>query len=190
MKLIALSGTNGAGKDTVGELLASEYGFLFISMTDMLRAEAARRNIDTSRENLRMISAQWRRTSGLGVLIDASIAAYEQRGGDQKYAGLVVASVRNPGEVDRVHELGGKVLWIDADQHVRYDRLKQRMRADDPQTFDEFIAHEQAEMQRSGDKATLSMQDVKDRADVVIINNFIDALELKTKIAAEITDLF
>lgn len=186
MRLIGLSGTNGAGKDTVGEILAEHHNFLFISVTDMLRVEARARNLDTSRENLRTISAEWRRESGLGVLIDKSVEHYEKLGGDSKYAGLVVASLRNPGENDRVHELGGEVVWIDADSKERFNRLKGRMRADDPQTYEDFIAHEQAEMERSGDEATLSMSAVKDKSDKVFLNDNNDTERLNARIITEI----
>ncbi len=186
MRLIGLSGTNGAGKDTVGELLASEHNFLFISMTDMLREEALNRNLDTSREVLRTISAEWRRESGLGVLVDKSVEHYEKLGGDSKYAGLVVASLRNPGENDRVHQLGGEVIWVDADPHVRFGRLKGRMRADDPASFEEFVASEQAEMQRTGDEATLSMAEVKDKADRIFMNDGDDTELLKIRVATEL----
>src|SRR5688500_13275325 len=102
MKLFGLAGTNGSGKDTVGQILADRHNFLFISMSDLLRDEARARNLPVEREQLRTISAQWRRESGLGVLIDKSIEKYKASGGDEKYAGLVVSSVRNPGEVDRI----------------------------------------------------------------------------------------
>ena len=181
MKLIGLSGTNGSGKDTVGQILAEHYNFLFVSMTDMLREEARARNVDTTREVLRTISAEWRRESGLGVLVDKSIVYYEKMGGDQKYAGLVIASLRNPGENDRVHELGGEVVWIDADPKIRYERLKSRMRADDPQTYEDFLKNDESEMHRSGDEATLSMADVKEKADKIFLNeqNDIESLRLR-----------
>lgn len=186
MKLIGLSGTNGSGKDTLGSLLASEHNFLFISMTDMLREEALARDLPTSREVLRTISAQWRRELGLGVLVDKAVARYQKLGGDDTYAGLVIASLRNPGENDRVHELGGEVIWVDADPRVRFDRLSARQRADDPTTFEEFLSHEQAEMEHSGDEATLSMAGVKAKADKTFRNEFSSMDELKAAIVAEV----
>jgi len=186
MRLIGLSGTNGAGKDTVGEILADKFGFLFISMTNMLREEAITRGLGTSREELRKISAEWRRQSGLGVLIDKSIAYYEKLGGDSKYNGLVLASLRNPGENDRVHELGGEVIWIDADPRVRYDRIFSRSRADDPTTLEQFLVDDQSEMKHSGDKATLSMADVKIRSDKVFMNEYDNLIDLSDQISKQL----
>jgi len=179
MKLIGIAGTNGSGKDTVGHLLASNHGWLFVSMTDMLRDELKRRGLPPAREHMRDLSAEWRREYGLGVLIDKSLGIYTNS--KDQHAGLIVASLRNPGEVDRVHELGGQVIWVDADPKVRYDRLQANMASrgalravDDQKTFAQFQAEELAEMKHSGDAATLSMGDVKAKADIFIQNDSSD----------------
>lgn len=185
MKLIGLSGTNGSGKDTVGHLLAERHNFLFISVTEMLRDECRVRNIEINRENLRTISAEWRREGGLGVLIDKAMAVFGQA--DKKYAGLVVASLRNPGEAVRVHELDGKVVWVDADPRVRYERIHNSHRGRDEEdnvSYDEFLAAEAAEMHQSGDTATLNMAGVRDLADVTILNESdLQALQKATEAA-------
>ena len=49
MKLLGLSGTNGAGKDTVAEVLAARHNFLFVSVSDLLRDEATGRGLTTER---------------------------------------------------------------------------------------------------------------------------------------------
>lgn len=170
MKIIGIGGTNGSGKDTVGQILAEQCGFLFVSATDILRAELTRRGLTTIRENMRNLSAEWRREHGVGVLIDKAIEVYGKSGG--AHTGLAVASLRNPGEADRVHELGGQVVWVDAEPQIRYARVEARARGpEDHKTFKQFLADEQAEMQYSGDAATLSMAGVKDRADIFITNN-------------------
>jgi len=181
MKIIGVSGTNGSGKDTVGQMLAERHNYLFVSMTDMLRDEAKKRGQPIEREALRTISAEWRRESGLGVLIDKSVDFFDAQ--NNKYDGLVVASLRNPGEVDRVHELGGQVVWVDAAPKVRYDRIFSRQRTEeDNKTFDQFLAEEQAEMSHSGDEATLNMSGVKERADIFIENNGSDIDAFKSDI--------
>lgn len=180
MILFGISGTNGSGKDSLGEYLAAEFNFLFVSVTELLREEARKRGLPIDREALRTISAEWRRESGLGVLVDKSIEMYRYEGGDVAYSGLVMASMRNPGEADRIHELNGKMIWLDADPRVRYNRIQAAERgrgAEDNKTFEEFLAEQEAEMRHSGDKATLSMADVKDRCDIFITNESNDMKE-------------
>lgn len=173
MKLIGIAGTNGSGKDTVGHILAEKYGWLFVSVSDLLRDECTTRGLEVSRENLRTISAEWRREGGLGVLVDKAAAVYERAGGETVYPGLVMASLRNPGEADRIHELGGTMVWVDADPRLRYDRIQAANRgrgAEDSKTFEEFLAEQEAEMKHSGDEATLNMGGVKALADIEIFN--------------------
>lgn len=181
--VIGLSGTNGAGKDTVGEMLAAHHNYMFISVTDLLRNEARRRGLPVEREVLRTISAEWRRELGLGVLVDKAIAEFEIRGGF--YDGLVMASIRNPGEADRIHKLGGTMVWIDADSKTRYERVQKnkamRGREDeDDKTFEQFLAEEAAEMKSiGGDEATLNMSAVKEKCDVEIENSNEDLVQFR-----------
>lgn len=185
-KVIGIAGTNGSGKDTVGKILADKHGYLFVSVTDLLRGEAQSRGQPVTREVLRSISAEWRRQSGLGVLVDKAMELYETQ--QANYKGLAVASLRNSGEADRIHELGGTVVWVDADPQVRYDRVQanaaQRDRVgEDQKTFEEFLAEEQAEMQHSGDKATLNTAAVKDQSDIFLNNDSDSIADLESDLA-------
>lgn len=171
-KLIGISGTFGSGKDTLGHLLEDRYNFKFITVTELLREEARRRDIAPNRQNLQIISAEWRRESGLGVLIDKALEIFADYKDD--YAGVAVASLRNPGEADEVHRLGGVVVWVDADPEIRFARVQfsdRGRKEEDEKTFEEFVAEEQYEMTHSGDDATLNMSGVKDKADITLFNN-------------------
>lgn len=185
MKLIGLSGTNGSGKDTVGQVLAENHNYLFMTLTEALRAEARARGLAPDRLSLRTISAEWRREGGLGVLVEKAIQAFEPIA--DQYEGLVVASLRNPGEADLVHERGGTVVWVDADPRLRYQRIHESHRGrdeEDNKTYEEFLAEEQAEMHSSGDAATLNMAGVRDRADVTILNEAdLDSLKQRVRTA-------
>lgn len=192
MKLIGLSGTNGSGKDTIGHMLAERHGYLFVSLTDMLRHEAKKRGLTLDREVLRTISAEWRRESGLGVLIDKALEHLNELNAD--YRGLVLASLRNPGEADRLHELGGTVVWVDAEPQVRYDRIQTNKstrdrKEEDNKTYDQFIADENVEMTSSGDSATLNMQGVREKSDVTIMNNGVDIEAFKDQADKELAHL-
>jgi dephospho-CoA kinase len=170
MKIIGISGTDGSGKDTVTEVLV-ERGWLYISLSEILRYEAKNRGLKLSRFNLRLISAEWRRQYGLGILVDKAVEHYKLQ--QKEYKGLVMASLRNPGEADEVRRLGGKVVWVDADPKVRYERIMNRRRgAEDEVTYKEFLAEERAQMKHhAGDEATLNLGDVRAKADLFLENN-------------------
>lgn len=182
MNLIGISGTNGSGKDTLGQILMNEYGFMFISVTDILRDELIKRDLPLSRENMRQLSSEWRQENSLGILVDKALKIFKPQA--TKYRGLSIASLRNPGEVDRVHELGGKVVWVDAEPRIRFERIQANSEArgahrsiDDDKTFTQFLADEEIEMHSSGDQTTLNMSAVKLGADIFIENNS-DNIEL------------
>lgn len=190
LKLIGVGGTNGSGKDTIGHLLAEHYGFLFITVTELLREECRRRGLPVERENLRAVSAEWRREHGTGVLVEKAVEAFHNLPDSDRYAGLIVASLRNPGENDKVHELGGTVLWVDGEPKVRYERIQKnaasRGRAEeDTKTFEQFLAEEEAEMHppEGADAAMLNMAAVKESADVFVENNSSDLQVFKMQVA-------
>jgi len=178
MKLIGIGGTNGSGKDSLGQFLANENDWLFISVSDILRDGLKNEGKPIERDNLRELSARWRRQFGHGVLIDKAFQLYGAK--EDKYNGLAIASLRNPGEADEIHKLGGKVAWLDADPKLRYQRIYSRQRSgEDKKSFEQFLAEEAAEQHHSEDEATLSWQGVKDRADFFITNDNNDIEEFK-----------
>lgn len=187
-KIIGIAGTNGSGKDTVGAFLAEDHGYLFVSVTDVLRAELKRQGFPVDREHLRELSASWRREFGYGVLIDRAMDMFNDQP-KGKYKGIAIASLRNPFEVDRVHELGGEVWWLDADPLLRFTRIRSNaaMRAraeEDEKTYEEFLAEEKAEMHTEGDEATLNMAAVRDKCDTMMINGGSGLDMLKQEVAA------
>jgi dephospho-CoA kinase len=169
IKIIGIGGTNGSGKDSLGQMLAERHGWLFVSVTDILRDELKKRGEPIERENLRKLSSEWHSQYGAGALTDIAIKKFKPA--DGQYKGLVIASLRRPGEVNRLHELGGKLVWVDADPKVRYERISGRNRsAEDSKSFEEFLADEELEMQGSSGH-TLNMSKVKALADIFLQNN-------------------
>ena len=186
MKLIGLSGTNGSGKDTVAKLLADKYGYLNASATEMFLEELQKRGWAVSREHKSKLSAEWRRESGMGVIVDKAVEMFNMYPG--KYKGIVVGSLRHPGEADQVHELGGTMVWTDADPKARYDRIQKNLHErkgthdEHEKTFEQFLFEEESEMQHSGDAATLNMSAVKERSDIFLENDGDDIEVFKTDI--------
>lgn len=169
-KVIGIGGTNGSGKDTLAQILVNDYGWLFVSVSDILRTELKNRELAIERQNLSALSAEWRREHSLGYLIDKAVEIYKPQAGG--YNGLAISSLRSFGEADRVHQLGGQVVWVDAPAKLRYERVYTRQRSsEDAKTFEQFQAEEQTEKEHTGDQTTLNWQGVKDRADIFITND-------------------
>jgi len=175
-KIVGISGTNGAGKDELGKLLAERCGYYFHSVSDLLREELARQGKLHTRENMAALSKQWRNESGDdGIMFTKAIEEYLQK--DQKhYKGLALVNMRHPGEVMTIHKHGGVAVWVDADQRLRYDRIQasNRGRHEDNITFEEFQADEAREMHPPKDspEGALHMAAVKELADIHVENDF------------------
>lgn len=173
IQIIGVSGANGSGKDTLMELLSTKYEYLFMSATDLLTAELKKRGEPTDRVHKAALSAEWRREFGMDVIVQKAYEAWEQQA--STYKGLVVGSLRHPGEADAVHELGGTMVWIDADARIRYERIQANAdargrAAEDAISFEQFLADEEREKHPSGDAATLSTEAVKQRCDIFLDN--------------------
>lgn len=185
LQVIGVAGTNGSGKDTVGQFLAAKHNYLFVSVSDFLRAEARRRGEPVTREVLRTISAEWRRKFGLGVLVDKAVELWKTN--ETSYVGVIACPMRNTGEAQHLKDLGGTLIWVDADQRIRYDRIQSANRGragEDDKTFEQFQAEETAEMQRvqGGDEATLNIADVKGLCDIFLTNDGDDIAAFRTQI--------
>lgn len=190
-KILGISGTNGSGKDTVGHMLEQGHNFFFVSVSDILRNYLKIQGVPLTREATAQLSSEWRRKYGLGVLIDKAIELYATNGGDQKYNGLAIASLRNPAEADSVHQYGGVVLWLDADPKIRYERIRknQSNRGSDHAivdnvSFEKFLADQKAEMGElsSADPTALSLNGVKSKCDLFLRNEDGDLDSLKAKL--------
>lgn len=174
-KIVGIAGTNGAGKDTLGELLAEYAGYKFVSVSDILRAELTKQNIPHEREHMSNLSTKWAREHGPGVLSIKTIEAFVAEEEAEGHKGLVIGSIRRPAEAEAVQQEGGTVFWIDADREIRYKRLQAnaRGRVTDVLSFAEWVAEEDREMHpNTNDPTVLNMAATKDACDRVILNNF------------------
>lgn len=176
-RIVGISGTNGAGKDELGKLLEERCGYSFHSVSELLRDELTRTGQAINRENQAALSKKWRNESGdNGIMFTKAITVYLAEKDANRHNGLALVSIRHPDEVLRVHEHGGVVVWVDADQRLRYDRLQAsgRGRADDQITFERFQSDEYREMHPSADApdGSLNMKAVHDLADILVENDF------------------
>jgi dephospho-CoA kinase len=159
--VLGVTGPNAAGKGEVSAYLKTR-GFAVHSLSDIVREEAAARNLAPEREHLIRVGTLLREQGGLGVLAERLIPRLGERD--------VVDSIRNPAEVATLRRVPGFVLvGVDAPETVRFARSRLRARPGDPESLPEFMAREQQE--NSANPAGQQLRATLDLADRIVDNN-------------------
>jgi dCMP deaminase len=162
--IVGLTGKFAAGKGTVAEFLKAR-GFVYHSLSDVIREELARRGTPESREHLLALGNELREADGPAAL---ALRIQDRLRDGRPH---IVDSIRNPAEVDVLRAIPGFVLvGVDADPKLRFARLRARARIGDPETFEHFTALE-AKESVSDNPAAQQLHATWDRVDVVVDNS-------------------
>jgi dephospho-CoA kinase len=163
--IVGVAGRNGAGKGEVIKLLEAK-GYLALSLSDVIRDLLTERGLDHTRERMIETGRELRAKGGPGVLGERLLARMEPG------RNFAIDSVRHPAEVDALRE-GGQtfvLLWVVADEEVRFQRMRARGRVGDPDTLEGMREHESREL-GSADPAAQQLDAVEKIADRVIHND-------------------
>ncbi len=161
--LIGLTGRNAAGKGAVAEHL-KEKSFSYYSLSDIIRDELQSRGDELTRENLIRTGNELRGRFGASILAQRILA----RTGDNGH--YVIDSIRNPAEVEALRSGGHfRLLNVEADPQVRFERIQQRNRESDPENYDDFLVLEEREA--AGDANSQNLIAVETLADHTLENN-------------------
>lgn len=179
MKIIAVMGSICAGKDSLKDYLEKKYGYRAIKLGNILRGEAVERGININRDNLHKLSVRLNKKEP-NYLVKRAIEDAEKR----NIRKLIIGDIREVNEVKYLKKLRAKVKFIrvDADLEVRFDRIRIRRRAGDPETLSEFKRMDAKEEKR------FNLKKLFKYADYLIVNNkgyeelYKDARELMRKI--------
>ncbi len=134
--IIGLTGKNASGKGEVAAYL-KERGFVFYSLSDVLRAELKRAGKGPTRDNLIWLGNKLRNEMGPSVLADKILDWLED---DRHY---VIDSFRNPEEVIAFRRTKEFVLIsVEASAKARFERIQTRGREGDTKNYKEFVKHE------------------------------------------------
>jgi dephospho-CoA kinase len=163
--IIGVSGRNGAGKGEFIKCLERE-GFRSLSLSDAIRRVLEERGLGETRERMIDTGRELRAEGGPGVLAERLLEMMDS-GGD--YA---VDSVRHPAEVAVLRASGRpfRLVWVDADESVRFARIQVRGRPGDPHSVDELRALEAREL-ASKDPAAQQLLAVQAGADLTLRND-------------------
>ena len=157
-----LVGRNGSGKSTVCQYLMDQ-GFLYLSLSDMLRQEARLRGLCEERDVLRTLGNELKAADGLDVLAKRAYVKFKN---EEK---AVFDSIRHPLEASYLKSQGVVLLGVNVDVRVRFERIQQRQSPTDYVDFDTFVQQDQAE--ESGESFGQSIQETLALCSFVIDNN-------------------
>ncbi|MCM8775286.1 MAG: dephospho-CoA kinase, partial [Candidatus Omnitrophica bacterium] len=161
--IIGLTGKNGAGKGEVAKYL-KDRGFRYFSLSDVLREDAVKQNLPVTREILVQLGNKLRSENGPGILAERIFGRLDP---EKNY---VVDSFRHPAEVQVFRRRRDYILaTVRAPERLRFERLRQRGRENDPRTFEEFQALESQEA-KSDTQSDQQLDLTIAAADVVIDN--------------------
>jgi dCMP deaminase len=162
--IIGLTGRNASGKGEAANYL-KEMGFLYFSLSDEIREELLTRGQEISRKNLIETGLCLRKTCGFDILAQRVLKKISM---SENY---IVDSFRNPAEVEYFRKVKNfYLILVQADEKVRFERIKNRRRENDPETFEDFIKYEQKEL-ISSDPANQQILETEKMADFTAENN-------------------
>ena len=136
-KVIGLTGTIGAGKNLVKEILIEKFNCYYVTLSQIIRGELERRKTSFNRATLQDMGNELRQKYGGHILAKLAIE-YLPR--DKEL--IVIDGIRNPGEGEWLRKnFGNDFVWIgiDAPEKIRFERIQKRASFRDPKTWEEFV---------------------------------------------------
>jgi dephospho-CoA kinase len=132
----------GSGKSTIVSALKAR-GIEALNLGDGVRAEAKRRNLEPSGDNLGKLMLELREKNGPGAI--AELLTERIKNSESKI--IIIDGVRSTAEIKVLKNIGTvKLLSIEASTTTRYKFLSDRGRSDDPKTREKFEERDNREL--------------------------------------------
>jgi dephospho-CoA kinase len=167
--LIGVAGAMCSGKDTVAEHLENKYGFLHVSISDIVRVEVERAGLKSSRTNQRKTANKFRQDfSGYYWVNEAIAHARNAHPGKD----VVLSGLYCPAEAQYLMDSGGWLIGVRCDDvEARFERLCDRgIPYRDAMTFEQFLAADEHEMSGTQPHET-NLATILDMAQSVVLND-------------------
>lgn len=138
--IIGVTGTNGAGKGTVVEYLVNQKNFKHFWVREFLVEEIEKRGLPVNRSSMREVANDLRKTHSPQYVVETLYNRAKESGVD-----ALIESIRALGEAQFLKENGVKIIAVDADEHIRYERVVARGSETDKVDFDTWVMEERRE---------------------------------------------
>ncbi len=170
MKICAIVGYAGSGKTTAIEAIR-DLG-LVVTMGDVVRNEAKKRNLEPSGKNIGRMAKELREKEGPGIIAEKCVDLIKNK--DERV--IIVDGVRSISEVNVFRQFWKfPIIAIIVSEQERFNRLFERGRSDDPKNLNDLKERDKREIQ-------FGLKEVIENADYKIQNNStIEDLKKKTR---------
>lgn len=159
MKVLAITGQPGSGKTTAIDAIR-DLGVV-VTMGDVVRNEARKRNLELSGNNIGKIAKELRAESGPTIIAEKCVALIKSKNEEVVF----VDGVRSLSEINIFRRFWKfPIIAIVVDEEIRFNRLFKRDRSDDPKNLEELTERDKRELDFGLDK-------VLENADYTIQNN-------------------
>lgn len=164
--ILGATGTLGAGKGKLVDILVENYGFVHYSVRAFLISEIESRELPVNRDSMRDVANDLRAKFHSSFIIETLYKQAKEAGGN-----AIIESVRNIGEVDFLNIIEDfKLVAIDANLEIRYHRVAARQSETDHVDFETFKRNEQEEWENT-DHNKQNLKACIEMADYTLINN-------------------
>ena len=176
--IIGLTGKNASGKGEAANYLKSK-GFIYFSLSDIIREEATKRGLEHSRDNLINLGNELRKNFApnyLAAQINIKIKEILKNNPKQNFA---VDSIRSPFEAkELMKNKNFTLVGIDAPIEIRFERLLERSRIGDAKTLEDFKKQEERENLKSESNQQLD-ETFRLSQEIIINSGTLDSFHMK-----------
>jgi dephospho-CoA kinase len=131
INIIGIAGLPRSGKDSLAEVFMDN-GYFGVSLGDIVRNTSRERHKDKtdpiSVANMTETSNYLREKGGANFAMKQAKKLFNEATKTVAYKGLVVFSIRAVAEVDFILEHNGELIWVEAEDNIRYERYLSHLR--------------------------------------------------------------
>jgi dephospho-CoA kinase len=144
-KVVGAVGLNGSGKDALIHYLGERCGLTFLSLGDVARELAHLEGVASTRGTLHEVSQKYLKKYGEDFFVKVLIEEIDGKVMEK----VGVTGIRTPIDVATLRQHFGSdflLIYVKVDNpQLRFERLRQRGEARDPQNYEDFLVQDKTE---------------------------------------------
>ena len=167
--IIWITWTLGAGKGTISDYLIQKKWFKHYSVSGYITEEIKKRWMEVNRDSMYQVWRDLKKQNWADFIVKE---LYKKA--KQEWNNAIIESIRSPWEVDGLKELDDfKLISVDADIKIRYNRIRLRWSEKDNVDFETFLANNERERDSdSTDPTKINLSKCVALADLKLNNNW------------------